>query len=60
MVYEVYKRLYAASEDIVDSFKLMDAIGIDKKDQLYCLDLVQAARVRVLIHHREQRGVDGA
>lgn len=32
----------------IDTLKIMDMVGIEKEDQLFCFDLIQAARNEVL------------
>ena len=45
--YEVYWRMFGPIESL-DTFKIMRLVGIGKKDFLYCLDLVTAARNEVM------------
>lgn len=56
-VYQVYSRVcgqHIMAEyqpvdlNLVPVFKVMDAVGIEKSDQLYCLDLVQKAYHEVM------------
>ena len=49
--YQVYKRVFNVNENI-DPFKIMKMLGV--KDELYCLDLIQAARLDVINFTREK------
>lgn len=52
IVYEVYFRVFNVIEN--DPFKIMDMIGIEKDDRLFCLDLIQGARNEVLKVQQEK------
>jgi hypothetical protein len=54
-VYEVYWRVFNVLENI-DPFKIMGAVGIRTEDHIYCLDLIQAARNKVLEIKRLKNG----
>jgi len=41
--------------NLLPVFKVMDAVGIDKEDRLYCVDLVQKAYHEVLKIEREKK-----
>lgn len=45
-MYDVYWRVFNSVEH-VDPFVIMDMVGIRKKDQLWCLDLINGARNEV-------------
>ena len=46
-VYEVYCRTFGPIEK-PDIFKIMELVGVDGKEQLYCFDLINNARNEVL------------
>lgn len=53
--YETYWRVFNVLESI-DPFRIMDMLGIKVVDQLYCLDLIQTARNKVLEIKRLKNG----
>jgi len=55
LVYDVYCRIFGAIENL-DAFRIMDMIGIKKKDQLYSLDLIQSAKGEVMRHKQLKKG----
>jgi len=63
-VYSVYSRVCGqhimadfqpVDLNLLPVFKVMDAVGIDKEDRLYCVDLVQKAYHEVLKIEREKK-----
>ena len=41
--------------NLMPVFKMMDIVGIEKKDQLYCIDLIQRAYHEVLQVTRQKK-----
>lgn len=39
----------------VDAFKIMDMVGINKTDQLFCFDLINVAKSKIAEKHQKQR-----
>ncbi len=46
-VYQVYKRMFGPIEN-PDIFSVMELVGIERENQLFCIDLVNIARIEVL------------
>jgi len=53
--YETYWRVFNVLEN-VDPFRIMGMLGINAQDRLYCLDLIQTARNKVLEIKRLKNG----
>ena len=46
-VYNVYCRVFGMIEHI-DPFQIMDLVGIQENEKLFCLDLIQNAKSEVM------------
>jgi len=51
LVYDVYCRMFGSIEN-QNIFTIMDLTGINKIDQLFCLDLINITRSEVLRHRK--------